>query len=231
MAYDDGYYYGQCKIVAVVDNTADNGKTVLITTDDNKTYSGTIANKKCEFLLPPRTLYTVQKASGESAEFTTKVEAGYGDCILVHLDTGYVEVKQGDIVGLDYIKAATDDSLKNKVPEAKAVKELNNSFQWKLIGSATGTTPITLPSNFSEILVIVKMNDYFYNFNIPKLYLDETNKTFCHGKGLNPGGSYYLTQIRILISTNKVALRDAKASRDDSLTDNTSKAIITAYYR
>ena len=128
MAYDDGYYYGQCKIVAVVDNAADNGKTVLITTDDNKTYSGTIANKKCEFLLPPRTLYTVQKVSSGSAEFTTKVEAGYGDCILVHLDTGYVDVKQGDIVGLDYIKAATDDKLKNKVPEAKAVKELNSSL-------------------------------------------------------------------------------------------------------
>ena len=128
MAYDDGYYYGQCKIVAVVDNTADNGKTVLITTDDNKTYSGTIVNKKCEVLLPPRTLYTVQKVSSGSTEFTTKVEAGYGDCILVHLDTGYVEVKQGDIVGLDYIKAATDANLKNKVPEAKAVKEVNNSL-------------------------------------------------------------------------------------------------------
>ena len=70
---------GQCKIVAVVDNTADNGKTVLITTNDNKTYSGTIANKKCEFLLPPKTLYTVQKVSSGSVEFTTKVEAGYGD--------------------------------------------------------------------------------------------------------------------------------------------------------
>ena len=128
MAYDDGYYYGQCKIVAVVDDAADNDKTVLITTDDNKTYSGTIVNKKCEFLLPPRTLYTIQKVSSGSAEFTTKVEAGYGDCILVHLDTGYVEVKQGDIVGLDYIKAATDDKLKNKVPEAKAVKELNSSL-------------------------------------------------------------------------------------------------------
>ena len=123
--YDDG----QCKIVAVVDNTADNGKTVLITTDDNKTYSGTIANKKCEFLLPPKTLYTVQKVSSGSAEFTTKVEAGYGDCILVHLDTGYVEVKQGDIVGLDYIKAATADDLKNKVPEANAVKELNGKLK------------------------------------------------------------------------------------------------------
>lgn len=140
MAYDDGYYYGQCKIVAVVDSTEDNGKTVLITTDDNKTYSGTIANKKCEFLLPPRTLYTVQKVSGESAEFTTKVEAGYGDCILVHLNTGYVAVKQGDIVGLDYIKAATADDLKNKVPEANAVKELNSSLNKIVSGSFNATT-------------------------------------------------------------------------------------------
>ena len=108
---------------------------------------------------------------------------------------------------------------------------VNNSFQWKLIGSATGTTPITLPSNFSEILVVVKMNDYFYNFNIPKLYLDETNKTFCHGQGLNPGGAYYLTQIKILISINNVALSDARTSSNASITNNISTAITTAYYR
>ena len=75
------------------------------------------------------------------------------------------------------------------------------------------------------------MNDYFYNFNIPKLYLDETDKSFCHGQGLHIGSSTYLYQIRILISTNNVALRDAKGSRNTSLTDNTSTAIITAYYR
>ena len=140
--YDDG----QCKIVAVVDNTADSGKTVLITTDDNKTYSGTIANKKCEFLLPPKTLYTVQKVSSGSAEFTTKVEAGYGDCILVHLDTGYVEVKQGDIVGLDYIKAATADDHKNKVPEANAVKELNGKLNMFGNLNVKSTNDGTLPN-------------------------------------------------------------------------------------
>ena len=100
-----------------------------------------------------------------------------------------------------------------------------------MIGSAKGTTPITLPSNFSEILVVVKMDDEFYNFNIPKLYLDETDKEFYHGKGLNAGGRYYLTQLRILISTNKVALRDARGSVDASLIDNTSITITTAYYR
>ncbi len=171
MAYDDGYYYGQCKLVAVVDNTADNGKTVLITTDDNKTYSGTIANKKCEFLLPPRTLYTVQKVSSRSTEFTTKVEAGYGDCILVHLDTGYVEVKQGDIVGLDYIKAATDANLKNKVPEAKAVKELNNS-----IGDISGFTNDTYDSIGAYIQYCVD-NEYLPDINILPLIPTMTSNT------------------------------------------------------
>ena len=156
--YDDG----QCKIVAVVDNTADNGKTVLITTDDNKTYSGTIANKKCEFLLPPKTLYTVQKVSSGSAEFTTKVEAGYGDCILVHLDTGYVEVKQGDIVGLDYIKAATADDLKNKVPEANAVKELNGKLGNLLTATITsGDTSATITNSKIKSTSIIDI--YFEN--------------------------------------------------------------------
>ena len=104
-----------------------------------------------------------------------------------------------------------------------------------MIGSATGTTPITLPSNFSEILVIAKTGPsaepYFYNFNIPKLYLDETDKTFCHGQGLNPGSKYYLTQIKILINTNKIALKDARTSENTSIINNTSTSIITAYYR
>ena len=37
--------------------------------------------------------------------------------------------KKRDIVGLDYIKAATADDLKNKVPEANAVKELNSKLK------------------------------------------------------------------------------------------------------
>ena len=188
MAYDDGYYYGQCKIVAVVDNTVDNGKTVLITTDDNKTYSGTITNKKCEFLLPPRTLYTVQKVSSGSAEFTTKVEAGYGDCILVHLDTGYVVVKQGDIVGLDYIKAATDANLKNKVPEAKAVKELNNS----LLGFIDTTNMI-----HSEDAPMGTIANYTATQNCFVVYELSSStsklKTFC-----SPTGSKALTLRHIL---------------------------------
>ena len=75
------------------------------------------------------------------------------------------------------------------------------------------------------------MDDYFYNFNIPKLYLDETNKMFCHGQGLHISENTYLVQVRILISTNKVALSDARSSQNASLKNNTSKAVTTVYYR
>ena len=189
--YDDG----QCKIVAVVDNTADNGKTVLITTDDNKTYSGTIANKKCEFLLPPKTLYTVQKVSSGSAEFTTKVEAGYGDCILVHLDTGYVEVKQGDIVGLDYIKAATADDLKNKVPEANAVKELNGKLKWTVANSWSDA----VANAQNEIQVIIRLStntqnlEYTFNIALPSKL---NNKVYVRNNGYyQTASSYSIVQI------------------------------------
>ena len=182
--YDDG----QCKIVAVVDNTADNGKTVLITTDDNKTYSGTIANKKCEFLLPPKTLYTVQKVSSGSVEFTTKVEAGYGDYILVHLDTGYVEVKQGDIVGLDYIKAATDDNLKNKVQEAKAVKELNSSLMKHTL---IWTNPDISASAFAAQTINIDLSDYDAIY-IDMLSTDSVQRAVPN-QIIGKGGTVYIT--------------------------------------
>ena len=75
------------------------------------------------------------------------------------------------------------------------------------------------------------MKDYFYNFNIPKLHLDETNKMFCQGQGLHIGEATYLVQVRILISINNVALSDARESQNTSLKNNTSTAVTTAYYR
>ena len=56
--------------------------------------------------------------------------------------------KKKDIVGLDYIKAATAADLKDKVPEANAVKELNSNLQTKqdygkrvVIGSEVAVAP------------------------------------------------------------------------------------------
>ena len=58
--------------------------------------------------------------------------------------------KKRDIVGLDYIKAATTDDLKNKVPEANAVKELNSNLS-NLEGLALSQT-VTINSKVGQSL-------------------------------------------------------------------------------
>ena len=93
MAYDDGYYYGQCKIVCEAETVADNGRTVAIT-DGTNTWSKALSDKMAEFLVPGRGRYTVTLLDGSVNKYTTVVDAGYGDCIHVMLANGYNEVTQ-----------------------------------------------------------------------------------------------------------------------------------------
>ena len=93
-----------------------------------------------------------------------------------------------------------------------SVSELNDSLEWKLVGSATGTTAINLPSQFEELIVFVTVGTTNYNYSIPRLFLDETNKLFSHGYGINVNNVIYLGQVRIQASINNVSLKDARYS-------------------
>ena len=66
--------------------------------------------------------------------------------------------KKKDIVGLDYIKAATAADLKNKVPEANAVKELNSNLIGKNI-----SYDFTL-TNISNFIAYKVGNMVVFNF-------------------------------------------------------------------
>ena len=85
MGYVDDFYYGQCKVVATTTAAADNGKTVVITSSGGRTFSGTMAGKKCEFMLPPRDKYTIQLKNGNTVQFTTEIFCGYGECKYVEV--------------------------------------------------------------------------------------------------------------------------------------------------
>lgn len=136
MAYDDGYYYGQCKIICEAETLSDNGKAVTIT-DGSRSWSGTIANKICAFLVPGRGQYTITLVNTEEeTEWSGVIEAGYGECIHVMLADGYEAIMVREKLTLEEI-AASVGSVADYVPDADAVKTLNNNLALKIPADIT----------------------------------------------------------------------------------------------
>ena len=99
MAYDDGYYYGQCKLVFEAKSSS--GNTVTIQNSSGATIgSAAISNLSGEAIVPGRDEYTITFNS--NPVWTGKVQCGYGECIKVVLADGYEPIVQKD---LDEVKA------------------------------------------------------------------------------------------------------------------------------
>ena len=88
MGFVDVFYYGQGKLVCKTTSSADNGKTVSVVSSGGRSWSGTMASLKCEFVLPPKDIYTVSLIDNGVTQYTTKVIFGYGEYkeVMVGLD-------------------------------------------------------------------------------------------------------------------------------------------------
>jgi len=94
MAYDDGFYYGQNKLV--FEAVSGNGNTVSVTNSAGTLVATvSLVNGRGSATVPGRDEYTVSFNS--SPTFTTKVQCGYGECIKVVLADGYEPVVQKDL--------------------------------------------------------------------------------------------------------------------------------------
>lgn len=124
--YDDGFYYGQCKLICEVETLDGNGKTVTIS-DGTNNWSATVQNKIAAFLLPPRNKYTVTLINGAKSEYVKDVALGYGECYHLMLADGYDPIMQRDKLSLQEIAASTGN-IDGYVPDAAAVKELNSNL-------------------------------------------------------------------------------------------------------
>lgn len=134
--FEDGYYFGQGKLICLAETDSDNGKIVTVKNESNtRTWTAHIADKKCEFILPPKDRYSIELGEGE---YITKVDMSYGACIGVHLADGYGNVLYNDLLTLEEITAATDLSFKGA--SAESVNELNNNFG-NMIPFSFGITP------------------------------------------------------------------------------------------
>lgn len=104
---------------------------------------------------------------------------------------------------------------------------VNNLKKWKYLRSTTGTTAISLPDDYDELLVIVDITPEFYidfTFNIPKLFLDSNNRQFVDGWYSN-ANSYGSVTIRV--NTSSLYLDNAIVNG----TDKKNVAVTKVYYR
>ena len=103
--------------------------------------------------------------------------------------------------------------------------EINERFKWKLAGTATGKTAITLPDHFNEILVRCNVNSDNYTNIIPKEILISTLQNF------NIGGrrttTNYGAGVKVNASLTSVNLEYLYSNGVDQ-SDNTTTRV---YYR
>lgn len=204
MAYDDGYYYGQCKIVCEAEDTIDNGKTVSIVSGE-KSWSKAIANKTAEFLVPGRDRYTVSLLDGEVTKWSGIIEAGYGECIHVMLADGYTPVIKKDFdaqlttsngVPFRFGYDAERDRygyIRN-IGGADTVIPFTSSFSFKLKdnGMGTGTVDVKqylIDNHFDDIIDYTKLSNEDFILQIATMYSVGDRSEARRASG-NPGSSW-----------------------------------------
>ena len=162
---------------------------------------------------------------------------------------GEVDVIQGKIAnleGVDLIASAVevdDTNLglgKNNVQdvlESLNTNKANSSdLEWKLLGSATGTTKITLPTTYNELYIVVDVNNSngveqaCSTTNLIKKYIDTMTSNYksfyMPTYDANPSYATY-TRIRVIKSDNAIQLFEANYIGSNYI--NYSKIVV--YYR
>ena len=115
---------------------------------------------------------------------------------------------------------------KNKEDIATANSNLENlNLDWKLIGTVTGQSPITLPEQFEQLLIKMEHNNVIYSVYALKNWLSSTAKTFRAGYGMSDGN--YSAYIGINVSLTQATLEAYKVGN----VVNTNSTSVTAYYR
>lgn len=100
MAYDDGFYFGQARVICLGTKDADNEKRIRITGDDVNV-ADLMRSRMCEFILPGKARYHINFNNGE---YETDINVSYGECIGVYMNKDYDIVHFADLAA--YVKIA-----------------------------------------------------------------------------------------------------------------------------
>ena len=124
-------------------------------------------------------------------------------------------------------------SLSNLTPDASGglnalkgdLDSLNSTFTWKLVGQATGTTPVSLQGiSASEFMVIVDINGSGNKESIPIVPAEISGTSWYRAGGYTSVGTPALVTIAVNVN---VTLTNASLGT----TDYTSNSVVRVYYR
>ena len=103
---------------------------------------------------------------------------------------------------------------------------LQQSNEWKLFSSLTGSQTLTLPNNFNELFITVSAqansSNYLYSFSIPRIALSEGIKTFMNTNSTDNNGS-----CSVGVSLSKIYLSNSYYGT----TSIKSSSKLTVYYK
>lgn len=138
-------------------------------------------------------------------------------------DNTSLEVSNKTIVKGDLYVADTDgDNAVN------VLDKINSILQWNYLGSKSGSTAMTLPTNFNELLCIVKAWDsnenLYFSINIPYAILSTTEIGFNNGYYATAQGNSYCR-----VMAKKTSVYTSACYVNGSNTLSSSKLYI--YYR
>lgn len=159
-------------------------------------------------------------SAGESTDLQRLIDA-IADKVMTKLlaKTDIVQVEStatNTVPSSAYLKKVKDDINSN-------LENLN--LDWKLIGTVTGQSPITLPEQFEQLLIKMEHNNVIYSVYALKNWLSSTAKTFRTGYGMSDGN--YSAYIGINVSLTQATLEAYKVGN----VVNTNSTSVTAYYR
>ena len=100
-----------------------------------------------------------------------------------------------------------------------------DALAWKLQGTVTGTTPITLPSLWEELCVMISGLGYTFTFNIPYLYVSGGSQKFLNGYANSGANSYWSCEIGVS-TTSCYATAFSYSGGQGTITPT-----LTVYYR
>ena len=176
--------------------------------------------------------YALKTAAAAKADLTSIIQTGTTCTEANGIAAGVYFYLNGDLVcAKTAIANGVTFTLNTnyEVPTAGALNALKSAFAWKLLGTVTGQTPISLPSNYTELYAFRNGGASLWArfVIIPKLALLPNATNYFYGGEFQSGNTGSCLGIAVDTTNSTVYLAKFYVNTED----RTSSSVLTVLYR